>query len=68
VCGSLLAIGAGVLAIALAVLGAVLAGVGAWAVGDPSSARRERGWEAGAIGIGLMAAGWAIGFAERGRL
>jgi len=68
VCGSLLAIGAGALAIALAVLGAVLAGVGAWAVGDPSSARRERGWEAGAIGIGLMAAGWAIGFAERGRL
>ncbi len=66
--GSLLAIGAGAPAIVVAVLGAALAGVGVWAVGDPSSARRERGWEAGAIGIGLLAAGWAIGFAERGRL
>ena len=66
--GSLLAVGASVLALAVAATGAALVGVGAWAAGDPASARRERGWEAGAIGIGLLAAGWAIGFAELGRL
>jgi 4-hydroxybenzoate polyprenyltransferase len=66
--GSLVAIGAGAASMAVAGLGAAFAGIGVWAVGDPSSARRERGWEAGAIGIGLLAAGWAIGFAERGRL
>lgn len=37
-------------------------------VGAASPARRERGWEASAIGIGLLATGWAIGLAGRGLL
>jgi 1,4-dihydroxy-2-naphthoate octaprenyltransferase len=65
-------------AVSLAIAGApqtawliVLGGTGAIAaglvvLGTPSVARRERGWEATAMGIGLLAAGWAIGLAERG--
>jgi 4-hydroxybenzoate polyprenyltransferase len=68
VAGSLLAIGAGVGAWAVAGLGVAFTAAGAVAVGDRSSARRERGWEAGAVGLALLAAGWAIGFAERGLL
>lgn len=33
---------------------------------DPG--RRERGWEAVAVGLGLVAAGWTIGFVDRGLL
>ena len=68
VAGSLLAIGAGVGAWAVAGLGVAFTAAGAVAVGDRLSARRERGWEAGAVGLALLAAGWAIGFAERGLL
>lgn len=68
VAGSLLAIGAGVGAWAVAGLGVASTAVGAVVVGDRSSVRRERGWEAGAVGLALLAAGWAIGFAERGLL
>jgi 4-hydroxybenzoate polyprenyltransferase len=65
---SLAVVGAGVQAWLLAGVGAGLAVVGVVVVGDRSNARRERGWEAGAIGLGLLAAGWAIGFAGRGLL
>ena len=51
-----------------AIAGMILTVVGLVLVGDRSSARRERGWESGAIGLGLLAVGWAIGFAGRGLL
>ena len=65
---SLAAVGASIQAWLLVLSGGVLAALGVVVVGDHSSARRERGWEVGAIGLGLLAAGWAIGFAERGLL
>ena len=46
----------------------ILAVVGVKLTGDRSTQRRERGWEAGAISIALLAAGWAVGFAELGLL
>ena len=42
--------------------------VGVALVGSESGGTRERGWETAAIGIGLLAAGWAVGFAARGLL
>ncbi len=68
VAGSLAAIRAGVGAWLLVGLGVILAVVGVKLMGDRSTQRRERGWEAGAISIALLAAGWAVGFAELGLL
>jgi 4-hydroxybenzoate polyprenyltransferase len=52
---------------------AALGGTGSIAVGlvllgSPTAERRELGWEACAIGIGLLATGWALGLAGRGLL
>jgi 4-hydroxybenzoate polyprenyltransferase len=37
-------------------------------LGSSAAARREIGWEASAVGIGLLAASWALGLAGRGLL
>jgi 4-hydroxybenzoate polyprenyltransferase len=66
--GSLAAVEAQPWAWVLAVGGLALVGAGLVLAGSSSGARRERGWEAGAIGLGLMAAGWVFGFAGRGLL
>ncbi len=65
---SLVAVGASGVAVVVATAGIVAVAVGLVLGGVESPARRERGWEASAIGIGLMAAGWALGFAGRGLL
>lgn len=68
VVGSLAAIGADATAWALSLvgLGSIVAGL--VLVGSSAADRRERGWEAAAIGLGLLAAGWTVGFAGRGLL
>lgn len=48
--------------------GIALLVLGAAAVRAVEPGRRERGWEAVAVGLGLLAAGWTIGFVERGLL
>jgi len=68
VVGSLVAIGAAIGAGALAGAGVAAVVVGLALIGDREPARRERAWETGAVGIGLLAAGWALGFAGRGLL
>jgi 4-hydroxybenzoate polyprenyltransferase len=69
VVGSLAAVGV----VAPTAWALVVAGLGSIAgglvlAGSAAAGRRERGWEAAAVGIGLLAAGWAIGFAGRGLL
>jgi 4-hydroxybenzoate polyprenyltransferase len=66
--GSVVAVGAEPPAWVATVLGLGVIVVGLMLAGSPSAARRERGWEAGAIGLGLVAAGWLGGFASRGLL
>jgi 4-hydroxybenzoate polyprenyltransferase len=68
VAGSLAAIGADLSAwiLGLAGLGSIVAGL--VLVGSSAADRRERGWEAAAVGLGLLAAGWAVGFAGQGLL
>ena len=68
VLGSLAWIGAGPAAWLVGTTGAVLTGIGAWLAGSARASLRERGWEAGAVGLALLAAGWAIGFARAGLL
>ena len=66
VLGSLASIGAEPAAWLIAATGAVLSGIGTWLAGSPRASVRERGWEAGAVGLALLAAGWALGFARAG--
>lgn len=68
VVGSLAAIGAATAAWTLSLAGVASVGLGLGLAGSDSAGRRERGWEASAIGLGLLAAGWAVGFAAAGRL
>lgn len=49
-------------------LGTGLTAIGLVLAGSDRATLRERGWEAGAVGLALLAAGWAIGFALAGRL
>lgn len=65
--GSLAAIGATAAAWAMSLVGIAFIGLGLGLAGSEAADRRERGWEASAIGIGLLAAGWAVGFAAAGR-
>ena len=68
VIGSLAAIAAPSGAWALVALGASSVVVGLVLAGSASTTTRQRGWETAAVGIGLLAAGWAVGFAGAGRL
>ena len=68
VVGSLVWIGADRSVWLISVAGLALVGSGLVLAGSDAAARRERGWEASAIGLGVVAAGWAIGFAEAGLL
>ncbi len=68
VLGSLASIGAEPAAWLVGATGAVLSGIGARLAGSPRASVRERGWEAGAVGLALLAAGWALGFARAGLL
>lgn len=66
--GSLVVAGASAVAFAVTAGGVGLALLGAL-LGRAADPRfRERGWEAGAVGLGLLAAGWVIGLAGRGLL
>jgi 4-hydroxybenzoate polyprenyltransferase len=65
---SLVAVEASGVAVIVALVGIGVVALGLVLVGAGSPARRERGWEAGTIGIGLLAAGWAMGLAGRGLL
>jgi hypothetical protein len=49
---------------AVAVVGAVAIAAGAILERSVSPARRERGWELEAIGVGVLAAGWIAGVAS----
>jgi 4-hydroxybenzoate polyprenyltransferase len=51
-----------------AVGGVALLTLGTAAVRAVEPRRRERGWEAVAVGLGLLATGWSIGFVGRGLL
>ncbi|MEO8230330.1 MAG: UbiA family prenyltransferase [Chloroflexota bacterium] len=66
--GSLAAVGAQPWAWVLVAAGLAVIAAGLVLAGSSSGARRERGWEAGAIGLGLVAAGWVLGLAGRGLL
>ena len=66
--GSLAVVGADPPAWIATVVGVALTGAGVGLAGSDAPARRERGWEASAIGLGMLAAGWTIGFAAAGRL
>ena len=68
VAGSLWVVGGAVPAWVAAFAGGVAVAVGLVLAGSVSPARRERGWEAAAVGIALLATGWAIGLAGRGLL
>jgi 4-hydroxybenzoate polyprenyltransferase len=64
--GSLLVVGAGMLALAGAVVGVVVISVGTWLGRDDDAARRERAWEAQAVGIAVLAAAWLAGMMGEG--
>ncbi len=66
--GSLVWIGAGRTAWVASLAGVALLALGIVLAGSNAAPRRERGWEASAIGLGLLAAGWALGFTEAGLL
>lgn len=66
--GSLWLAGVAAAAWITAFAGGVGLATGLVLAGSASPARRERGWEAAAVGIGLLATGWAIGLAGRGLL
>jgi 4-hydroxybenzoate polyprenyltransferase len=66
--GSLAGIGAQGWSWVAVVSGLVLVAAGLALAGSSSGARRERGWEASVIGLGLVAIGWVLGFAQRGLL
>lgn len=68
VVASLAVIGARPEAWAIALGGMGLTGVGLVLVGAAAAPRRERGWEACAVGIGLLATAWSLGLAWRGLL
>jgi len=68
VVGSLAAIGAAAIAWAISLVGLVSMVIGLILVGSSAADRRERGWEAAAVGLALLAAGWAVGFAGQGLL
>jgi len=53
---------------AIALGGIGLASLGLVLVGAAAASRRERGWEACAVGIGLLATAWSLGLAWRGLL
>jgi 4-hydroxybenzoate polyprenyltransferase len=59
--------GPGLAGLALAVALLLLA-IGVWLGAGDSVARRQRGWEVQAIGLGLLAAAWTGGLASAGRL
>jgi 4-hydroxybenzoate polyprenyltransferase len=64
--GSLLVTGADPLALAGAVVGVVVISIGTWFGGDDDAARRERAWEAQAVGIAVLAAAWLAGMMGEG--
>ncbi len=66
--GSLLVTGAGPLALAGAVVGVVVISVGTWLGRDDDATRRERAWEAQAVGIAVLAAAWLAGMMGEGGL
>ncbi len=66
--GSLLVTGAGPLGLAGAVVGVVVISAGTWLGRDDDAARRERAWEAQAVGIAVLAAAWLAGMMGEGGL
>jgi 4-hydroxybenzoate polyprenyltransferase len=64
--GSLAFAGAAPPSFVPAAAGVALLVVGVAAARGRDPERRERGWEATAVGVGLLAIGWAIGFLDRG--
>jgi 4-hydroxybenzoate polyprenyltransferase len=62
--GSLGLVGGGGAPAAVAVLGAIAIAAGAILERSISPARRERGWELEAVGVGVLAAGWIAGVAS----
>ena len=66
--GSLLAASAPFGAVAGVAAGSLVLGLGLTFSRASQPARRERGWQMGAIGFGVLAAAWAIGYAGRGLL
>lgn len=65
---SLLAVNTPVGFLAGAAGGSLLLGIGLTFSRASKPGQRERGWQIGAIGFGLLAAAWAIGYAARGLL
>lgn len=65
---SLAIVGAIAAAWGVCLAGVSLVAVGLVLAGSTAASRRERGWEASAVGLSLIAAGWVVGFAVAGRL
>jgi 4-hydroxybenzoate polyprenyltransferase len=66
--GSLAWVGADRAAWLVSLIGIVLLVIGLVVAGSGTASRRERAWEASAIGLGILAGGWALGFAQAGLL
>jgi 4-hydroxybenzoate polyprenyltransferase len=65
---SLLVVGAAVPALAGAVVGIVVIGAGTWLGRSDDARRRERAWEAQAIGTAILATAWLAGMVGEGGL
>ena len=59
--GSMVATGTAALALVGAVFGVLVVSAGTWLGRDGDAPRRERAWEAQAVGIAILAAAWLAG-------
>ena len=66
--GSLVVAGAGPLTLAGAAVGVVVISLGTWLGRDDDAVRRERAWEAQAVGVAVLAAAWLAGMMGEGGL
>ena len=66
--GSLIVARPGPLPLAGAAVGVVVISLGTWLGRDDDAVRRERAWEAQAVGVAVLAAAWLAGVMGEGGL